>query len=468
MGKTTEVGAKGAEKAKIEKVGKAIVYFRPLDSYNGEFGFDWLREGKGLDNEPDYESIIESGYKDGNSDYTKEEAYKALINEYEKTSIWGFKDPYYIPYLNLFPKTYSDTITTDPKPPYEATLYVNVEIKDADVDEIKFEFNSDIFFINDGKEYSLPYNSVCSFCTTIKITCKKDITTDAEGEILVYTYPKGSKSKSKAEQAFIRNLAGKLIVCKNDVMNRKEAKFVFVRVITQFDNNIINRRKGTFNTNEKKNFYNTLYQSLIVPTIAEQRKTGILGTLLNLFTDNDNDIELDLSTNSCFKEENNIYVNNGNLKSNYDIHSDYYGMSFGGPCNLNKYLRECFFDFTKYPDNKKFEKYFPVFVFEENAINQNIEGQIEAGSNGEFQKCLVLFFANGRDAYTLNHESLHGFKLRHTHRESNEIFIKAKEKKYVYPHASVDLVNSTDNVMSYREIAYTTWHWQWQIIRENL
>jgi|GEM_PF-6301465 len=56
-----------------ERIGFAVVYFRPLDSWNGEYGFDWLREkdnGLATANDPAYADIIEGGYKDGISDLT--------------------------------------------------------------------------------------------------------------------------------------------------------------------------------------------------------------------------------------------------------------------------------------------------------------------------------------------------------------------------------------------------------------
>ena len=434
-------GAAKVEKGKNDKkpIPKCIVYFRPETSYKGEFGFDWLRvKDNGLAAEPDYESIIESGYKDGSTDYTKPEAYNALKREYKKIPfIMGF-NTYCIPYLNLFSKTYSDTVNITPKPPYEAKLKVLVEIKDADVDEIKFEFNKSIFSINDKEEFSLPDKNICplKISTTIKITCKKDITTDADGEILVYAYPKGSKSKPEAEQKAERKLAGKLLVGKNDAANRKEAKFVFVCVKTNVAGAV---KTGTFTQAEQNQLRNTLYQVLVRPLIWVRKKDAN-GAY--------NDIVLDLKNDVNFKTRGKYINSNGKLNEDAD----------GG--SMFSYLRN---KFKNDPKNSAYKECFPVFAIAADNYDGAL-GQVE----GIGIKNLVLF--NGRNSQVIGHEALHGFGLWHTHRErSGEPIIRQANKKYVFPHGHYDSNNATDNVMSYRNNhMITTWNWQWKIIRKNV
>jgi len=436
-------GAAKVEKGKNDKkpIPKCIVYFRPETSYKGEFGFDWLRvKDNGLAAEPDYESIIESGYKDGSTDYTKPEAYNALKREYKKIPfIMGF-NTYYIPYLNLFSKTYSDTVNITPKPSYEAKLKVLVEIKDADVDEIKFEFNKSIFSINDKEEFSLPDKNICplKISTTIKITCKKDITTDADGEILVYAYPKGSKSKPETEQKAERKLAGKLIVGKNDAANRKEAKFVFVCVKTNITGSSI--ITGQFTQDERDQLRSVLYQVLVRPLIWVGKKywKGL----------REQDIILDITNDVNFKRGGKYINARGKLNEDAD----------GG--SMFSYLRDKFKNDTA---NSFYKDCFPVFAIGAENYDGAL-GQVE----GIGVKNLVLF--NGRDSQTIGHEALHGFGLWHTHRErSGEPIIQQANKKYVFPHGHSDPNNATDNVMSYRQNnMITTWNWQWKIIRKNV
>ena len=104
---TQETEEQSTEEEKVIDA-PCVVHFRPLPSWRGEFGFDWFRDGKdtkyGLKNEGDYKQIIESGYKDGKSDLTKEEAITKMKAEYENF------DEYYVPYLTLFSKTFVDEL----------------------------------------------------------------------------------------------------------------------------------------------------------------------------------------------------------------------------------------------------------------------------------------------------------------------------------------------------------------------
>lgn len=94
-----QVGKKGGIKhgknkvapKKEDKISLALVEFRTLPTYKGEFGFDWSRIDEGaLTPEPAYETILKNGYeapngkaphRDSNTEYeTPAEAFKALKN----------------------------------------------------------------------------------------------------------------------------------------------------------------------------------------------------------------------------------------------------------------------------------------------------------------------------------------------------------------------------------------------------
>ncbi len=72
----------------------------------------------------------------------------------------------------------------------------------------------------------------------------------------------------------------------------------------------------------------------------------------------------------------------------------------------------------------------------------------------------------------MNHEGLHGFNLKHTHRDNNPI--DDPGYKFIYPNAITsnygpgDQANSTDNVMCYRDVGITTWRWQWRRLNPNM
>jgi len=59
----------GIAQAPLEKIGLAVVYFRPLEDWRGEFGFDWMRDKYfPFKNELAYKDIISSGYSTKESD----------------------------------------------------------------------------------------------------------------------------------------------------------------------------------------------------------------------------------------------------------------------------------------------------------------------------------------------------------------------------------------------------------------
>jgi hypothetical protein len=74
-----------------------------------------------------------------------------------------------------------------------------------------------------------------------------------------------------------------------------------------------------------------------------------------------------------------------------------------------------------------------------------------------------------RDNATLNHESLHGLSLAHTHRDGTPI--DDAVSKYIYPQYSASsghTTDTTDNIMSYLPTGKTTWFWQWEIMKKNV
>ncbi len=451
MGKTG-TGAGKVQKKEVEgKVmdPKVFVYFRPHSGYNGEFGFDFLRTG--IPNNTDlsfkkYEETIISGYKDGITDLTKKDAYKEFKREYKKTSkpIKGFAGLYHIPYLNLYSKVYSDTVKITPEPPYKAKLKLWVKIKDADADKIELEFNKDVLKINENTngKFSLSKTTKSSslqFSDEITITCLKDITKDEE--IVAYAHFKGSKGEQKKE------IAGKLLVCKNDETVRKNITFVFVRVKTM----VSGRRPiiGRFDKPGEQDWLrNILYQALICPSVLTEEKY-----FFGLIT---RDIVLDLSKDAEFKtggKFTKFRLRDGTIVTRPEL-------NFGNT-NMLIEIKNKFDHATK----NRYAKHFTIFAFD-----ANLSGRVE-----DIGKKNVVV-ANSRWPETIAHEAMHGFSLWHTHRELGESKIKEPNKKYVFPHpnppagypAHPDNISDkgTDNIMSYNGgKRNSTWHWQWEIAR---
>ncbi|SFW66049.1 Uncharacterized conserved protein, implicated in type VI secretion and phage assembly [Sinomicrobium oceani] len=434
--------------APAEEIALAIVVFRTQQNgYNGEFGFDWLRaKDNGLTQETDYETIIESGYKDGTTDLTKTEAYNRLKTEYTQIPInrkplpAGATPPspapsneYFVPYLTIFPKDYVDGLTLPSgavKPSYEAELRVLVEIEE-EIDKLAFDYDDKVFTIDKPELSDKTKTSglVNSADTTVKITCNKDITSDTEIEI--YAYPKDSTAKSEAEQLLERKLAGKIRVLRNDATVRKELKFVLVDVDTDADGQSF--KSGTHSSTEVNNIYNILHQALIIPTLVEKDDSG-------------SPLKLDLTSEADFQVGGAHVDNNGKLK--------FVDMTTG---SLNKAMFRAIKNlFMNASDNTTYKEggYFPLFFL---GIDPNYSGVAGAVEDINVKNAIML---PARSDTTLAHEGVHGIGLYHTHRDKTPI--PESDIKYIYDKYT------TDNIISYARPRKTTWNWQWVIMRRGL
>jgi hypothetical protein len=433
--------------------------------YNGEFGFDWLRIGD--NGEEPYESIITGGYErptatDTNTEFEYDlqltkgiEAFKALQREYKSIPTQKLNKQYFAPYLNLFSKTYSDTINTSPKPPYEADLRVLVQIDEA-LNKLEFDYDRTLFIIDKPilSDNAIRTTKGESIDKTIKITCLRDFSETQQ--IKVLAYPVGETDKKKAK------LAGIIIVGRNDVSIRKEVKFVAVKVKTNI-NGIISI--GSFSNIEIDNLKNALYQSLITGKIEQYVAKDTSGNII--VDSNGSSIDyLDLTSDNNFKIRNVAGVNTfgqfiykkvnsndtnieGNLAEDYNYPNH----------DFHKYLKNIFLN---NPLNLKYknDNYFTIFSFGEDGYDL-AQGQIESVGMHN----LVLF--KTRDNCTMNHEGLHGLGLQHTHR--NDTPIKEVERKYIYPeYGAGHIKDTTDNVLSYLPTGITTWYWQWKIMLNKL
>ena len=434
----------GIAQAPLEKIGLAVVYFRPLEDWKGEFGFDWMRDKYfPFKNELAYKDIISSGYSTKEDehgkrrDLTKDEAYSQLRGEYEHhpMQIDGIdENEYFAPYLTLFSKTFVDTLGIAPfaRPKYEATLQLIVGIE-RELDSFYIEctnperINIRTEGLTDKNTTSLKKGG------TITITCNQDL--DKNEEICIYAYPKGTHNREEAK------LAGKLIILKNDRSTRKEKKIVLVKIETDIDKNGKNERED-FSLEEKTMLYNALHQALIIPIVEY--------TTLNL------------SSNSEFQIGGDFIADGKIQMTSPTIRERVYNR-----------LQELFFQQNaRYRDN-----YFTIFKF---GVESNKDGLLGETQDIKTENVIIFTLPRGNEDYTLAHETLHGLGLYHTHREvkfakidgyetklmmHDEVIIPydRSNKKYIY------FYGSTTNIMSYGTLnKFTTWHWQWLIINPNL
>ena len=490
-----EQKADDVKKEEKERMALATVEFRPDAAYNGEFGFDWLRvkgdpvpkqvqdKDSGGSSQPrsgkngksdksgeparpvetSYKEIILGGFCDGKRNLTKDEAYERLKKEYRQVPITfrkGEGSTYFVPYLNL----YSEECVKEmldlegvPKPCYKATLRMLVDINE-EVDRLEFDYDKDIFEIDRATltDKEKTQGKTESKDKTIEITCKKSFGDENRGVIRVFAYPKGCADKPMAEQVRLRSLAGKIMVGVNDEKAQKDMKFVLVRVKTIMNND---EALGKFPLDHLESLSNTLHQMYINPMFeqyAEEKEgenpSGACGK--------QNPMVLDL-TQGPYAEEFAKYATCDGIDVS-QIHENAEGeesMASLHPSteNLACFLRRIFLE--QFP---QYANCFTIFSLAEKGIN-NVAGFCEMVADPQtgqltFYKKNVVLFGDRRPT-TLCHEVMHGLGLRHTHLDKEQIL--KMEKKYMFKK------KTTDNIMSYASGRKSTWHWQWEIVRDK-
>lgn len=431
--------------------------------YKGEFGFDWLRIGD--NGEPAYGSngVIVSGYEKYSSndndpinteyrDYL--EAYKFFKREYKSLPTQKMDMQYYIPYLNLFSQGYSNRSTNTPKPPFKATLRIIVEI-DENLSKLEFDYDRRLFSLDkrilrdrlktlDSSGNIIKKESVDK---TITITCLQDF--NETKHIKVLAYPVGITDKRQAK------LAGIILMNKNNVT--QIINIALINVKTNINGVIEN---GVFMNEEIVNLKNTLYQYNFNINIKQ-------GLTLDLASDNN----FKLTRLSGLPITKNFIHKDGGILTNKD--------NSNAGQKVHEYLKIKFLNILS---NSIYNNYFLVFSFNVKNTYEDYDslGNIVFVNDtlGEVEeighKKVVLYKPTGmststpRDLTTLNHETMHGLGLYHTHREGSTTIVEL-EKNYIYVHAfsptPPNLLNATDNVMSYNSNAITLWIWQKKFIK---
>ena len=433
-----QVEWKVEQKEEDENQTKAKVYFRPLPSWRGEFGFDWFRDGKdtkyGLENEGDYKLIIKSGYKDEKSDLTKEDAIAKMKAEYE-----NFGD-YYVPYLTLFSKTFVDELKAKQPnitlPKYEVTLQLIIELEE-DINKLKWKYD-DTLIVKKPLLDKSELKAGKTIKKQITITCKDDLGKDTPIE--VYAFSKGKNKK----------LVGKLIVLQNNEDVRREEKIALVEVKTDVrDRRILSfDEKGKFGIEEKEKLYYSLYQSLIIPIVIERF--------------------LNLSSNSMFKSGlGNISMISGRLKPNRFVY---------------RAALEAFFNEE---DNKVLneKEWFVVFKFGLEGDPDTIESVALGRAEDIGHRSAFMYIPPPKEKnennliednyfFVLSHEVLHGLWLVHTHRDEEKLFLGQVKNSYDdFIGDKYKIIfdrKTTTNIMSHAKEVYSLWYWQWCIINPKI
>jgi len=417
----------------VEEFADANIIFRPKSSYKGEFGFDWMRKDE--DNEADYESSIVGGY--GFSD--KREAFQALKKEYFSLTTRN-NLTYYIPYLNIYRlPTITDLITDKyPEaeirpwpnniiPPNEVNLISTITI-DKQLSKLELDYDTDLFQI----ETIFPLDlSPGKRDFNIKILCKKEFKIDQYIKILAHSQKNGESPTIK--------FAGAIKVCKNTIENRSKIKIALFKVLTDI-NNDLKIEEGEFSQTEIDTLKKVLYQANIYADIKGPYTLDLTGR--------DNKFKI----RAYYNDAGQIYTNPTSAK-NYDAKQDDLKEAVGSV----------------------FDDCFRVFAFSQGTTEDNlggngeiIEGNVQ--SIGIHSACLYAG-NNPRHDYSLTHEVCHGLGLWHTF-TSGDVGLN---QKYIYPlyndvigTPNIHIDDATNNIMSYSPLQTSLWHWQWNIMKDNI
>lgn len=402
-----------AEAIKKKVPEKCLVIIRPQTSWQGEFGFDWLRVGdSGLAGDKDLTTGLVGKYgaiyatepgavltpDNAKLNSLKGEYYKPFPIPWKKKKD-GKPYVYFTPVLALFPK---DQCTPANNKQYKATLALNIEVVGHEPDVLRLVYNTELFEID---KTELP-KTVGANPADITIQCKQEFDTDQEIKIVPY-------KESEDE------VVGKIIVVRNNKGNRYKAKIVFVKVQTNI---------------------NGIEKSLTALDIATERSFLEKYMYQSLTSLEFNEATLDLRTNADFNS--NYTMLNGAKRVVKNA---------TGPKPLHAYFRESL---------KGYDDWYKVFFVDE--AGGDMDGGIFAQLNGCAEnipsKAVICY--NGHNTETTTHELLHAMGLPHTFDNDGD---------YTYK------IGQTDNIMDYSHQSkfgsltrLSTWRWQWNKLRPNL
>ena len=403
-----------SSKFNINASSDIAIHFRPCENYDKEYGIDWLRIGEdGVDGGAEYELSVIGGRDMGND---KDKAYKSLRSEYECLFT---NTIYYVPYLRLFPKQYSDNHkavynTQSIQPPYKANI--RLLIKDTHIQYsyfLKFGYDHTLFTIGDLD------NNDCMTLTdgtdkTIEIECHGAFTCDQTISAWLQM-PDGSK------------LIGAINVRANNVVTDRDIHIF--QIETKVDDTSSKTEQGVIYDDEIMSLYKFCYQGFINPTLH-------FGNI-------------SLIDDSRFKINGEfITVSNGTPKlscSSEDKIKDLFDA-------LNKALNKRLSENT---DSNSI-----VYIFQLAGTVERAEGftqEIDIPYSVMLNR-LDNGMAMKRRNNAMAHEFFHGLGLRHTFLSE-----KKDDEKPKYYFDKVAGITATYNLMSYENdnIKYL---WDWQII----
>ena len=416
--------AKEYETVKKEIGTKVCVQFRTSKSYNGEFGFDWVRfadtKRTGDIEENRYDKIIGTCEEEGKKFKQDTGRYKQFLFEYKHQYIipWKKKEAEDVKAATLTTGTNDGKESTDYlyvvpvmtlRQGNSADLVLNIDVNEK-AKSFKYEYDTELFSLNkttvkicDKGSYKGENGD------TLRITCKKEFSEDKE--ICLYAYD-GQENKS---------LAGKLIVKANDDNHRYALEVAMVRVKTDLRNNRKSKGKQPSENPSRKIILEKYFSQCYIDANIEE-------------------CELDLTTPG--RKEAFLAYTDKELLKRQDLKN----------LKIYDYLTSVL---SSNSDTAKYASYYKIYL-----INEDADGDSALyGRAREICSKEVIVLSPGLNDTTCAHELLHALGLYHSFSDLNQhTFEKYK----------------TDNIMDYSDVGpekipvIATWQFQWNILHENL
>lgn len=414
---------------------KCTVIFWPETSWEGEFGFDWMREGNStLPGDTDYKTLIlpasrfgdlKVAYKSFNIDEANEDG-----TAFENTTAW----------INLFPQNEC------PRNPYEVKFRIIINVTEEEPISLKLKFDlenhENYIEFKDDLPKSIGYHA---HHATIK--CLKPL----EKELVIEVINQTNESNGKVKEIEV----GRLIIPANNKDNRATANVVFVPVWTNINGGPVSKVDKPFLEDRKSSLETFSCQALISVNLKTQKfdltaSQSFYGKVQNVFKSIFGIENYAEEFNSKWVVDNPKYDPVRHPKTKV-ITTNFWNKAG----NIHKDLDSAFR--KKYPEYKE---YFTVFYFNEPGFYNDVK-DVWGGLNGEADSTggtnVVLF--EGAPAVSTAHELMHTWGLEHTFDPDAEFTFNE---------------GTTDNIMDYshrstppiRRVAL--WHWQWKTMLKNL
>lgn len=481
---------------------KAVVVFRPMSTWNGEFLFDYMRQGTGTKlgetsvvGDKDYATLV--GYyrdndylsapfvgdtRDANRNGVKD-LYENLKKEYETYKFSQKLDTTNKPYEYLAPilGLYKNENETGKS---IATLELQIEVQEKP-DELILEYDGRYFEItqyadpngvvitgrasippaNAPTPYTNPNPNMKKFKLPRSVTGNESFNTEniqieciapfgTQQKITAYTIM-ANPDPVKTEK--IKEIAGVLNILPNDRSKRKVKKVVLVNVMTNIDADT-KIEQGFF-----AGYNNELEQKNTIRKILRQ---ALIDPVLKVET-------LDLSsasdTNTTLRDNfNRKYVVSGRFKCYYKSNTN----QPVGWQNLSDYLYQKLK--AQAGIGNKYDNYIRVFYMSAAGYAIDATGHEFPSGNkslggytdGTHPQNIVML--STADKNTVAHELLHSLRLPHTFESKNHIKAGVNDPTAINGKHSFK-AESTENIMDYgdRNKQYFLFNWQAKTANAN-